>query len=221
MNRKGKDATQLNQLTGYLKALKLLDSRNSFPNSGFSIAAVRGLSYADIWKLHIQKQWYDIRLDDNALFYFYKDGSNVSYSFLGCPFECESFSEYKSKAENADIEDYLIEESYEQYLGTSVIKESPYYFRYDLETTSYRPGEHPAAHIHCGLMDSVRIGVGKELDFMSFAAFILRQVYVDAWSVVLTSPDDYHELYCHKANLPDVSPQYFQQKDKDQDFYLF
>lgn len=221
MNRSGKECTQLNVLESYLKALGLLDSRNTFPNSGFSIAAVRGLEYVDIWKSHIQNQWYDYRLDDNSLLYFYRNGSEVNYSYLGCPYDCLSYSEYKAKAELDEFNDDDVEELYEDYLGTTELKHNPNYFRYDYEENSYRPGEHPVAHMHCGLMESVRIGFSKQLDLMSFMAFILRQIYNDKWDIILNNKNDYHELYVHKSNLEDIDSKFYQQLDKNQDFYLF
>lgn len=220
MNRSGKDLAQLNKLEFYMKDLQLLDSRNSYPDSGFSIAAVRGLKYVDVWRTHIKRQWYDIRLDDNSLFYFYKEGSEVSFSFLGCPYICAPYSVYKAKAEFEDMEESFIQECYEDELSTSEIKSNPYYFRYDYEDGSYRQGEHPVAHLHCGLMENVRIGSKKELDIMSFAAFVLRQVYIQQWDVVLNDEKKYHELHVSKVNLSDIKAEYYQSKDKDQDFYL-
>lgn len=221
MKRSGKEFTQLNVLESYLKALKLLDSRNTFPNSGFSISAVRGREYVDIWKAHIQNQWYDFRLDDNSLLYFYRDGNEINYSYLGCPYDCISYGEYKAKVELDGFDNDDVEELYEDYLGMTELKHNPNYFRYDYEVNAYRPGEHPVAHMHCGMMESVRIGFSKQLDQMSFVAFILRQVYIDKWDIVLNNKDDYHELYMHKTNLVNINPGFYQQLDKDQDFYMF
>lgn len=220
MSRSGKENAQLNMLESYLKKLCLYDSRNTFPNTGFNIAAVRGLEYADIWKTHITHQWYDFRLDDNSLLYFHKEGSEVNYSYLGCPFDCISYKEYKTRVELDGYEDEDIAELYEDYLCTTNLKTTPNYFRYDYEEESYRPGEHPVAHMHCGIMESVRIGLTKQLDIMSFAAFVLRQVYVDKWSLVLNHKGDYHELYIHKANLSNIESKFYQQQDIEQDFYL-
>lgn len=220
MKRNGKESAQLNMLEGYLIKLGMLENRNLYPNSDFSIAVVRDLEYVDLWKIHVLKHWYDIRLKDNSLLYFYKEASKVSMSYLGCPYDSMTMDEFK-ESYGADTVDDEVEELYEEYLSTADIKRVPNYFRYDLEISSYREGEHPLAHMHCGLMESVRIGVGKELDFMSFSAFVLRQMYIDKWNIVLNNKDDYHELYIHKANLTDIAPQYYKQKDKEQDFYLF
>ena len=219
MNRSGKEYAQLNKLEEYLNKLGMFENRNLYPNSDFSIAAVRDLKYVDLWQIHVKSHWYDFRLKDNSLLYFYKEGPKVSMSYLGCPYDCITLDEFKEDYE-ADAETD-IEELYEEYLSTANIKSNPNYFRYDLEISSYREGEHPVAHIHCGLMNSVRIGVGKELDYMAFSAFVLRQVFVDKWNIVLNNKNDYHELYVHKTNLSDIAPQYYQPKDKEQDFYLF
>ena len=220
MNWSGKEAAQLNKLDDYLRELGLSDSRNYCPDSGFTIAAVRGLKYAEVWGMHIKNQWYDIRLEDNSLFYFFKDKADVSFSFLGCPYNCEPYSKYKLKPEFAGFDDSFLQELYENELTSSEIKENPNYFRYDYETNSYRSGEHPVAHMHCGLMDNTRIGLMKELDYMGFAAFVLRQVYVQHWDIVLSNEAKYHELYNFKSTLKDISSQYYQQKDKFQDLFM-
>lgn len=219
MNRSGKESAQINKIEEYLGNLGMLENRNLYPNSDFTISSIRGLKYVDLWQIHVKRHWYDIRLKDNSLFYFHKEDRKVSMSYLGCPYDCITIDKFADEYD-ADEND-SVEELYEEYLSTANIKPNPNYFRYDLEVTSYREGEHPVAHIHCGLMDSVRIGVGKELDFMSFSAFILRQVYVDKWDIVLNNKNSYHELYIHKVNLSDISHQYYQPKDKEQDFYLF
>lgn len=220
MNRSGRDETQLNKIESYLKSLHLLDSRNSFPNGGFNIASVRGIPYVDVWRTHIKNQWYDIRLDDSSLFYFYKEGANVSLSYLGCPYSCVPYSVYKTRREFVDYEESFIQEMYEDELNSSTVKENPNYFRYDYEENSYRPGEHPVAHLHCGLMDNVRIGFSKELDFMSFTAFVLRQVYVQEWRAVLSDEATYHELHISKSGLKEIDSRFYQDHDKYRDFYM-
>ena len=78
----GKEGAQLNKLEEYLKQLKLLDSRNSYPNGGFNLSAVRGLDYVDVWKTHVKHQWYDLRLDDNSLFFFNVHASCSSMAII-------------------------------------------------------------------------------------------------------------------------------------------
>ena len=60
MNWGGRESAQLNKLEEYLKQLKLLDSRNNYPNGGFGISAVRGLDYVDVWKTHVKNHFLDI-----------------------------------------------------------------------------------------------------------------------------------------------------------------
>lgn len=220
MNRSGKDGSQLNELEKYLRSLNLFENRNLYPNPGFSLASVRYLSYDDVWKTHVKNHWYDIRLDDNSLLFFYQDSGVVSYSFLGCPFDCESFGQYKAHPEFDEIDEELLFELYEDYVASSALKANPYYFRYDYDEGSYREGEHPVAHLHCGLMDNVRIGLIKGFDIMSFGAFILRQVYTAQWSVVLKTPKDYYELHMCKNRLNPIDKRYYLAHDKERDFYL-
>ena len=216
----GKESAQLNKLEEYLKQLKLLDSRNSYPNGGFNLSAVRGLDYVDVWKTHVKHQWYDLRLDDNSLFFFNKEGDDANFSYLGCPYLCEPYSAYRTKAEFEGFEESFIQELYEDELTSSDVNLKPYYFRYDYEEGSYREGEHPVSHLHFGLMESVRIGLSKTMDVMSFAAFILRQVYVHHWSMVLYDEHHYHELHICKNNLTDINPVFYKKFDQHQDFYL-
>lgn len=220
MNRSGKDSSQLNNLEGYLKDLNLLDSRNSFPNTGFSISSIRGLDYKDMWAVHIQNQWYDIRLDDNSLFFFYREGTKTCFSYLGCPYVVVPFNRFKSQAEFIGMDEEDILEFYEDEMSTSDIKTNPNYFRYDYDEESYRPASHPVAHLHCGLMDNVRIGLINKLDIMSFASIVLRQVYPDQWNQVLNNKDKYNELFYHKKNLDYIENKYYEVLDQAQDYYL-
>lgn len=220
MSWTGKDSAQLNKLEDYLKLLDIFENRNMYPNPGFTLAAIRNLSYVDVWRTHVKNHWYNIRLDDNSLLYFFKKGKELSYSFLGCPYECESFKEYKNNPEFIGLDEELLFESYEGYVTSSDLKLNPYYFRYDYEEGSYRQGEHPVAHLHCGLMENVRIGLIKGFDIMAFVAFILRQVYVSKWSLVLQDKKKFHELYICKSGLSEIDMQYYQEHDRERDFYL-
>lgn len=220
MNRGGRESVQLNKLEEYLKLLKLLDSRNNYPNGGFSISAVRGLDYVDVWKTHVKNQWYDLRLDDNSLFFFSKEGDDANFSYLGCPYLCEPYSQYRTKPEFEGLEESFIQELYENEITSSSENPKPYYFRYDYEENAYRAGVHPVSHLHCGLMENVRIGLLKTMDVMSFAAFILRQVYIQQWSNVLSDEPRYHELHICKDNLTDIKPEYYKKFDQHQDFYM-
>lgn len=220
MRRSGAISAQLNQLESYLKGLRLYANRNFYPNSGFSISLVRDLSFVDIWKMHVQNQWYDFRLDDNSLLFYHQDEDGDNFSYLGCPYESSPYCEFKDKAVANGIDRSEIEEMYEDYLFTCPIKENPNYFRYDYNEKTYREGEHPVAHLHCGLMEGVRIGFMKRLDVMSYAAFILRQVYIHKWDIILCNKNDYSELYNSKSKIADIHPNYYKEKDKNQDFYL-
>lgn len=220
MSRSGKEGAQINKLEAYLGTLKLLDSRNLFPGTGFAISEVRGLPYVALWQKHVKSLWYDIRLDDNSLLFFHHEGNIMNFSYLGCPYDGMPYSEYEAKAKAAGVDDSLIDLGYEDYLGTTDLRDNPSYFRYDYDESSYRSALHPVAHLHCGLVSSVRIGIYKKLDVMSFTAFILRQIYTDKWETVLKAPDDYHELYEHKVRLSAINERFYQSKDQNQDFYL-
>jgi len=60
----------------------------------------------------------------------------------------------------------------------------------------------------------------KDRTIISYAAFILRQVYIQPWSQVLKDEPKFHELHICKVNLTDIKPQFYQHNDKEIDFYL-
>lgn len=220
MIRSGKEAAQLNNLGVYLKKLQLDESRNYSPNSDFEISEVRGLKYFEIWEKHIKRQWYDFRLDDNSLLFFHKTATEASFSYLGCPYDCMSYREFKEKEYRDEDDDEILTELYEEYIMTTKLKDNPNYMRYDYAENAYRPGEHPVSHLHCGLMDTVRIGLSRKLDFMAFVSLILRQLYCEKWNVVISYPETYQELFESKSKLEDIDSKFFQSLDKDQDYYL-
>lgn len=220
MGLTGAEMTQLNKLAKYLKDLGMLNDHCLHPNAGFSLGAVRGIPYVDVWKAHSLHYWYNLRLDDNSLLFFYREGNTVNFSFIGCPYDCVGFNEYKDARIREGVNRCDINEMYEDYLATTNLREIPYYFRYDYDDTTYREGEHPAAHLHMGFVEGVRIGVRYRLDIMSFMAFILRQTYLPQWVHVLNNPTMYQELYQYKAGIECIASQYYQLKDRDQDFYL-
>lgn len=217
---KGKFATQLNTLEGYLSNLHLLKQRNLYQGPEFQMSSIRDLSYDEVWMAHFKKNWYHFLLEDNSLLFF-KTEQPESFSYLGCPYVCFSYREFVAEngLDYTEIRDSLSED-YENYLMQSELKQFPDYFRYDFDPGSYRPGLHPASHIHCGLTESVRIGILYEMDIMAFVGFILRQIYPGVWQTVLKNKGDYPELFGFKQGLTLINKQFYATNDQQQDWYL-
>ncbi len=91
--------------------------------------------------------------------------------------------------------------------------------RYDLDNNSYKTGVHPAAHIHIGLDNHIRIGLERELTPLAFLLFVIRQMYPRNWenllesSISKTLPKKLH------VELPKIGNQFFGIHEKS-DFYF-
>jgi hypothetical protein len=93
------------------------------------------------------------------------------------------------------------------------------YIRYDFDGGSFRTGVHPAAHIHIGLDNPIRIGLGKQLTPLAFLLFVIRQMYPENWERLLNN--SVHRTLPNKLhiNLEKVDDKYFGEHEKS-DLYL-
>jgi hypothetical protein len=184
--KEGVFRAQLNQLNSVFKKLGILDYRNfrpSYPNNPASL--FRKKAYLDVWNDCFVGQFYDFQLADNSLFQFqvyrYKP-LKFSYGYYECPYDCLTYYEFllQSDYELLEVGDSFRPE-YEEYLTTCSLKLSFTPIRYDYDPGSHVPGRHPAAHVHIGFSNNIRIGARNILKPISFVLFVLRQCYPDRW----------------------------------------
>lgn len=195
-----------------------------YPNQPESPASFfREKTYREIWEEYYKNNFYHIKLADHSLLYFsYRREDKkweASYSFIQCPFDCKTYQDFLID-KGLNIEDYgdSFISDYEQYLFETRTKMSFTPIRYDYHPTQYKPGLHPASHIHIGFANSVRICLSKLLSPISFTHFILRQAYPKNWLAFMS---ENHELVnIEKSRFGNVHNSMFNGVDKSELFLM-
>jgi hypothetical protein len=178
------------------------------------------MRYKDYWEFCFRNSAYNFQLKDNCLIQFSFKGTNVSYSYLGCPYNCLSYEDFviDQEFDYDEVGDGLNDE-YMLYISQCDVVESPNMIRYDLDSSSYIEGRHPAAHLHVGLNNHIRICIIKKLDLVAFVFFVLRQNYPDIWHNFIRDATNHPIVSKHKVGLTVVERKYFNQMD-EWEFYL-
>tara|TARA_B100001939_G_scaffold345420_1_gene361924 strand:- start:7688 stop:8332 length:645 start_codon:yes stop_codon:yes gene_type:complete len=130
-------------------------------------ATVRNLNHQKEWEyLYTYRKYNFLLMDGSLLAFKLRDPSNISFTFLGCPY---SFPE---DMESQEIGIIMDQESVD----------NPAYVRFDYAPSSYRKAIHPAAHMHLYRESPVRLGVCSIIGPLAFTQFILRQFYPHQWN---------------------------------------
>ncbi len=210
----GRYNTQIDDIALILKKINILEYRNYSPHYPKDAASeFRNLSYDDVWEKCFKEQYYDFQLIDNSIIKFNIssfDPLKLSYLYYDCPYDCITYELYL--ADNGlnycEVGDELRFE-YEQYLTTCQRKRCIVPIRYDIDFNSYNPDIHPASHIHIGFKNSIRISTQKLLKPISFALFIIRQCYPDAWKMLLSKEKKVSIWRNIRDDLELISSQYY------------
>jgi hypothetical protein len=184
----GKGAAQINGAVRLLNDLRLVSDRNEwvkYPSDLPSI--VRSKTYVEEYAYYVNNGLYDIRLVDSALFQFkHLSDDDVSYCYYEPPFEAPTYEEFVAEtlgaafaAENTVGDSFR--EEYEQAVDTAPLRKSVTPIRYDYSPALYEPGVHPAAHLHIGVDNELRIYARRLMHPMSFVLFVMRHIYPDSW----------------------------------------
>lgn len=182
----------------YKQMLQSLFREASIPVAGYGadhfvlsrdvVSELRSIGYVERWRMATDKGWFHVRLADHSLFLF-AEGASYSYSYMPCPLDVPTFADYLGGLGISDSppnrKAYYPE--YTQVLETASLRPNLTPIRFDYDPRGYKPGFHPAAHVHIGLDNEVRISAPK-MGVMSFVLFIMRHVYPDSWSNLLTRP---------------------------------
>lgn len=208
----------------YLNYAKL---QHTYPNQFFKIdknviSTLKEMDYTNQWKTAKENGWYHLYLADHSFFIFKTNDGSPSYSFYDRPIEAKTIKEFLSEIirEPATQRNFnLYQEEYDTYLTTVNYRKNFTPIRYDLDNNSYKTGVHPAAHIHIGLDNHIRIGLERELTPLAFLLFVIRQMYPRNWenllesSISKTLPKKLH------VELPKIGNQFFGIHEKS-DFYF-
>lgn len=211
----GKYHAAVNDTEQLLKSCELFLERNYWPKySGLDAAMMRAMDYEEQWRECLKNRWYDYLLNDQSFIQF-RLQPYPSFSYYDCPLEAVSFEDFSIQQVGEGWEMYMehLREEYDAYLETLVDRKSVTPLRYDYDVNSYKPGFHPAAHIHFGFGCNIRIATTKELNPVSFVLFVIRQHYPRAWVDFLDSGGINNFRREIRDNLRSVPGQYWNAYD--------
>lgn len=175
------------------------------------IGQLRTQSYFDQWRTALDERWYHVRLEDHSLLVFDENHGRPSYSYIQCPLELESMREYlhgtgrEFNVRNARE----AQQDYENLQETSQLRVHLTPIRYDFDPPGYRSGTHPLGHIHIGLNNSIRIGVRRAMSPISFALFVMRQMYPESWQRLLAYSANCRLPHLCRHGLPLIADEHW------------
>lgn len=145
------------------------------------IRDLRVMSYMDQWKYLYENKYFHLKMSDHSLLVF-SEGERPSYSYIHCPLDVVTFADYLKVIGVADSPSNrrVHEDDYLMVLYTASARPHVTPIRFDYDERGYEEGVHPAAHIHLGLMNEVRISCNK-MSPLAFMLFVMRHMYPDSW----------------------------------------
>ncbi len=152
------------------------------------IQSQRALPYAQMWTLANSKRWFHIQLEDLSIFQF-QIRPSPSFHFMECPLEIPTYADFLS-TQGVDYRErnnpiYL--DQYQEVIDTASLKLHITPMRYDYDSNAYRAGVHPAAHLHIGLNNQIRLRLSREMNARAFLLFVIRHRYPEAWYKLINS----------------------------------
>lgn len=217
----GKLHAQINEAEKLLRKLGLLLDSNPWVSYSKDLpATVRDMSYVDEYRTYVNQRLFDFYLVDHGLVQFkWHDQDDISYCYYQSPFDVPTYEEYVAdqlqdwdldiKAEVGDI--FL--DDYEKLIDTARLRKGVTPIRYDYTPDQYQEGIHPAAHIHIGSGNDIRLHTRRVMLPMSFVLFILRQMYPDAWRQLLEASEIERILRAVRDDLQFVHNKYVGARD--------
>ncbi len=219
----GNFQSKLNSAIKLIRSSDLLQVENFSPTKPTNIAAkCRKKKYSEIWKFLLSESCFRVLLKDYSFFIFSSQKNqetiSTSMSFYGCPYDFITLEDYVVETYGEEYlsfkHDQDIQKEYEYALDHSPQLDCPVTFRYDFSPNLYKPGRHPASHMHIGFENEIRIGCERILDPLSFTAFVIRQHYPEIWhKKILKSHTNFIESSIRNS-LPLVSDRYSSEYDK-------
>jgi hypothetical protein len=101
-----------------------------------------------------------------------------------------------------------------QYLASSSSEAMVTPIRYDYSAAHYRPGLHPASHIHFGFENEMRVGTRNILNPVSFTLFVVRQRYPQAWIKFCSDSRNIFLFNQVRVDLDSVDSSYWSAEDE-------
>lgn len=226
---------QLNTIEQILEIMEILEERQPVPNKNLGASHFRGMTYRQVYEKCVQDFAYDFRLSDQSLLLFIKCGSNchdgaLSYNYLECPVKVMEYREFVGNMIGVTIMDEEFDDEvdvwgddfradYEQYVTSLESKHVVTPLRYDYKASDYRPGIHPASHVHFGYENEIRVATHRVMNPLSFLLLILRQRYPDVWIKLRKTQDMPKHVKNVRDNLDMVDAKYWTELDQHEVFF--
>lgn len=187
---------------------------NSFVLKNELIQKLRTLSYLEQWKTLTDSKSFHIKMADHSLFIF-GEGARPSYSYMQCPLDVTTFPEYLISIGEEDnpTNRNIHREDYYYALETASERKHCTPIRFDYDERGYTPGVHPAAHIHIGLSNQIRIGCNK-MTPLSFVLFIMRQAYPSCWERLINKRNSKKIGEMIRSENTRINAEHYQELDK-------
>jgi hypothetical protein len=232
----GKFASQLNDAESILRRLKLLGSREAFPNKRLVAGDFRGLDYISVYKKYVDQISYDFKLSDQSLILFCggSDGDyskGLSYCYIEAPVDALSYEEFVA-LESAGLLDEITHEELIEYVGDSLrvqyddhvtgapLRKGVCPIRFDYSPSAYREGVHPASHFHFGFENHSRIAARRVISPLGFLLFIIRQRYPREWEL-LRNEDQFSSWICEMRDALEEVEETFWKGGDHLELHLF
>jgi hypothetical protein len=153
-------------------------------------------------------------MQDHSLFLF-REGGSASYSFLHCPLDVITYREFLAQRclDDNPLNRRTMKDEYEKVFETSSARSHVTPIRFDFDSVAYREGVHPVAHIHIGLCNEIRLSTNR-MDAVSFVLFVMRQMYPECWSRLLSRQNFHHFVKSIRRPGSAIPPQFWNPRDK-------
>ncbi|MFX4219133.1 DUF2290 domain-containing protein [Aliarcobacter butzleri] len=173
---------EINLLKSFIKPVFLE------PNKDFNeVCLNKESTYEEIYLSGLQKQYYNIILEDYSYFQFnFNEIENreeriftpyARYAFYPNPFKnyYDDLSEYYNLFNIGEINF----EEYSQVYSEAKPFLKKVFVRYDFSCKQYKKIYHPTAHFHFGIEENTRIASDKFFSPLAFCMFIINMYYVE------------------------------------------
>jgi hypothetical protein len=188
-----------------------LDGRGDVP-----VASLRSRSYIEQWRTLYNASAYDILLKDLSLFQFTleSDGS-ARYAYLEGPIQVQSYEEFAWNLYGAmpTGDSYPYWDEYEEEVATAPAKLHVCPVRYDYSEAQYSECEHPAAHLHVGAANDIRLACRRRWEPLTFVLFVVRQLYVAYWRKFLAHAEAEQLSRLVRESIDKVEVEYWRPRD--------
>jgi hypothetical protein len=217
----GKFVAKINQAERLLNKVDLLDERNRWVSYPKSLPGdVRKLSYVDEYRSYVNARLFDFSLVDRSVFQFKRNGADdISYCYYQSPFEAPTYRDFLLEQFGTDLAGIdevgdSFSAEYELVVDTARLRKGVTPIRYDYSPALYEAGIHPAAHLHIGAGNDVRLCAGRLMNPLSFVLFVMRQMYPHNWRRFVHGGDASTICRAVREDLPVVEAAYTQPLDR-------